>query len=55
MFKFMGAMAMDLGEGCVGPYLTTIVAPLYRELDSTYADQGNAVPGSAGLGAETHI
>uniref|UniRef100_H3CN87 UTP20 small subunit processome component n=1 Tax=Tetraodon nigroviridis TaxID=99883 RepID=H3CN87_TETNG len=39
VFKFMGAMAMDLGEGRVGPYLTTIVAPLYRELDSTYADQ----------------
>lgn len=38
----MGAIAMDLGEERIGPYLTTIITPLYRELDSTYADQGNA-------------
>lgn len=32
---------MDLGKERLGPYLTTIITPLYRELDSTYADQGN--------------
>ena len=41
MFKFLGAMAVDLGRERLGPYLTTIVAPLYRELDSTYAEQGH--------------
>ena len=40
MFKFLGAMAMDLGKERLGPYLSTIITPLYRELDSTYADQG---------------
>lgn len=35
---------MDLGKDRLGPYLTTIIAPLYRELDSTYADQGQATP-----------
>ncbi|KAM6961562.1 LOW QUALITY PROTEIN: small subunit processome component 20 homolog [Tautogolabrus adspersus] len=39
VFKFLGAMAMDLGKERMGPYLTTIITPLYRELDSTYADQ----------------
>ncbi|XP_044199894.1 small subunit processome component 20 homolog [Thunnus albacares] len=39
VFKFLGAIAMDLGKERLGPYLTTIIAPLYRELDSTYADQ----------------
>ncbi|XP_048012718.1 small subunit processome component 20 homolog isoform X1 [Megalobrama amblycephala] len=39
VFKFLGAMAVDLGKDRLGPYLTTIIAPLYRELDSTYADQ----------------
>ncbi|XP_008314156.1 small subunit processome component 20 homolog [Cynoglossus semilaevis] len=39
VFKFLGATAMDLGAERLGPYLTTIIAPLYRELDSTYADQ----------------
>ncbi|XP_066524697.1 small subunit processome component 20 homolog [Hoplias malabaricus] len=39
VFKFLGAMAVDLGKERLGPYLTTIIAPLYRELDSTYADQ----------------
>ncbi|XP_029019229.1 small subunit processome component 20 homolog [Betta splendens] len=39
VFKFLGAIAMDLGRDKLGPYLTTIIAPLYRELDSTYADQ----------------
>uniref|UniRef100_A0A667ZW64 UTP20 small subunit processome component n=1 Tax=Myripristis murdjan TaxID=586833 RepID=A0A667ZW64_9TELE len=39
VFKFLGAIAMDLGKDRLGPYLTTIIAPLYRELDSTYADQ----------------
>lgn len=41
VFKFLGAMAMDLGKERLTPYLTTIITPLYRELDSTYADQGN--------------
>ncbi|XP_050963565.1 small subunit processome component 20 homolog [Labeo rohita] len=39
VFKFLGAIAVDLGKDRIGPYLTTIIAPLYRELDSTYADQ----------------
>ncbi|XP_072529293.1 small subunit processome component 20 homolog [Salminus brasiliensis] len=39
VFKFLGAMAVDLGKERLGPYLTTIIAPLFRELDSTYADQ----------------
>ncbi|XP_075932289.1 small subunit processome component 20 homolog [Anarhichas minor] len=39
VFKFLGAMAMDLGKERLGPYLTTLITPLYRELDSTYADQ----------------
>uniref|UniRef100_A0A4W6DX27 UTP20 small subunit processome component n=1 Tax=Lates calcarifer TaxID=8187 RepID=A0A4W6DX27_LATCA len=39
VFKFMGAIAVDLGKERLGPYLTTIITPLYRELDSTYADQ----------------
>uniref|UniRef100_A0AAR2LTR1 UTP20 small subunit processome component n=1 Tax=Pygocentrus nattereri TaxID=42514 RepID=A0AAR2LTR1_PYGNA len=39
VFKFLGALAVDLGKERLGPYLTTIIAPLYRELDSTYADQ----------------
>lgn len=39
VFKFLGAIGMDLGKERLGPYLTTIVTPLYRELDSTYADQ----------------
>nr|XP_061809338.1 small subunit processome component 20 homolog [Nerophis lumbriciformis] len=39
VFKFLGAIAMDLGKERLGPYLTTIIAPLYRELDSTYAEQ----------------
>ncbi|KAM9846103.1 small subunit processome component 20 homolog [Aulostomus maculatus] len=39
VFKFLGAIAMDLGKDRLGPYLTTIITPLYRELDSTYADQ----------------
>ncbi|XP_056281018.1 small subunit processome component 20 homolog isoform X2 [Pseudoliparis swirei] len=39
VFKFLGAIAMDLGKERLGPYLTTLITPLYRELDSTYADQ----------------
>ncbi|XP_062862543.1 small subunit processome component 20 homolog [Trichomycterus rosablanca] len=39
VFKFLGAIAVDLGKERLGPYLTTIISPLYRELDSTYADQ----------------
>ncbi|XP_035476215.2 small subunit processome component 20 homolog [Scophthalmus maximus] len=39
VFKFLGAIAMDLGKERLGAYLTTIITPLYRELDSTYADQ----------------
>ncbi|XP_053097705.1 small subunit processome component 20 homolog [Pangasianodon hypophthalmus] len=39
VFKFLGAIAVDLGKERLGPYLTTIIAPLFRELDSTYADQ----------------
>uniref|UniRef100_A0A3P8T435 UTP20 small subunit processome component n=1 Tax=Amphiprion percula TaxID=161767 RepID=A0A3P8T435_AMPPE len=39
VFKFLGAIAMDLGKDRLDPYLTTIITPLYRELDSTYAEQ----------------
>ncbi|KAM3588219.1 uncharacterized protein V6R79_024222 [Siganus canaliculatus] len=39
VFKFLGAIAMDLGKERLSPYLTTIIAPLFRELDSTYAEQ----------------
>ncbi|KAJ8261989.1 hypothetical protein GJAV_G00160840 [Gymnothorax javanicus] len=39
VFKFLGAMAVHLGKERLHPYLTTIIAPLFRELDSTYADQ----------------
>lgn len=43
VFKFLGAMAVDLGKERIGPYLITLIAPLYRELDSTYADQGSYI------------
>ncbi|XP_054974485.1 small subunit processome component 20 homolog [Sorex araneus] len=39
IFKFLGAAAMDLGADRVKPYLPSIVAPLFRELNSTYAEQ----------------
>ncbi|XP_038636090.1 small subunit processome component 20 homolog [Scyliorhinus canicula] len=39
VFKFLGAIAVNLGMDGVKPYLPTIIAPLYRELNSTYADQ----------------
>ncbi|XP_067855315.1 small subunit processome component 20 homolog [Heptranchias perlo] len=39
VFKFLGAIAVDLGMERVKPYLPTIIAPLYRELNSTYAEQ----------------
>uniref|UniRef100_A0A3B5AP45 UTP20 small subunit processome component n=1 Tax=Stegastes partitus TaxID=144197 RepID=A0A3B5AP45_9TELE len=43
VFKFLGAIAMDLGKDRLGPYLTTIITPLYRELDSTYAEQDSTL------------
>ncbi|CAJ0938489.1 unnamed protein product [Ranitomeya imitator] len=39
VFKFLGAIAVDLGEEKVKPFLSIIIAPLFRELNSTYADQ----------------
>ncbi|XP_006871187.1 PREDICTED: small subunit processome component 20 homolog [Chrysochloris asiatica] len=39
IFKFLGAIAMDLGEDKVKLYLPMIIAPLYRELNSTYSEQ----------------
>ncbi|KAM8777268.1 small subunit processome component 20 homolog [Rhynchonycteris naso] len=39
VFKFLGAVAMDLGADRVKPYLPVIIAPLFRELNSTYSDQ----------------
>uniref|UniRef100_A0A4W3JBA5 UTP20 small subunit processome component n=1 Tax=Callorhinchus milii TaxID=7868 RepID=A0A4W3JBA5_CALMI len=39
VFKFLGAIAVDLGNEKVILYLRTIIAPLYRELNSTYSDQ----------------
>uniref|UniRef100_A0A8C5L0M4 UTP20 small subunit processome component n=1 Tax=Jaculus jaculus TaxID=51337 RepID=A0A8C5L0M4_JACJA len=39
IFKFLGAVALDLGADRVKPYLPVIIAPLFRELNSTYAEQ----------------
>ncbi|XP_015982509.2 small subunit processome component 20 homolog isoform X1 [Rousettus aegyptiacus] len=39
IFKFLGAVAMDLGKDKVKPYLPVIITPLFRELNSTYSDQ----------------
>ncbi|XP_069485978.1 small subunit processome component 20 homolog [Ambystoma mexicanum] len=39
IFKFLGAIAVDLGKERVQPYLATIITPLYRELNSSYAEQ----------------
>ncbi|XP_048404834.1 small subunit processome component 20 homolog [Stegostoma tigrinum] len=39
VFKFLGAIAVNLGTEGVKPYLPIIIAPLYRELNSTYAEQ----------------
>uniref|UniRef100_A0A8C8SVZ5 UTP20 small subunit processome component n=1 Tax=Pelusios castaneus TaxID=367368 RepID=A0A8C8SVZ5_9SAUR len=39
IFKFLGAVAVDLGKDRIKPYLPTIIAPLHRELSSTYAEQ----------------
>lgn len=41
VFKFLGAVAVDLGVERVKPYLPVIIAPLFRELNSTYSEQGN--------------
>ncbi|XP_038612128.1 small subunit processome component 20 homolog [Tachyglossus aculeatus] len=39
IFKFLGAVAVDLGEERIKPYLPTILTPMFRELNSTYAQQ----------------
>ncbi|KAG8439453.1 hypothetical protein GDO86_005604 [Hymenochirus boettgeri] len=39
IFKFLGALAVDLGKERLIPFLTTVITPLYRELNSTYAEQ----------------
>ncbi|XP_067906298.1 small subunit processome component 20 homolog isoform X2 [Heterodontus francisci] len=39
VFKFLGAIAVNLGTEGVKSYLPTVIAPLYRELNSTYAEQ----------------
>ncbi|XP_074127468.1 small subunit processome component 20 homolog [Sminthopsis crassicaudata] len=39
IFKFLGALALDLGPDKVRPFLPMILAPLFRELNSTYAEQ----------------
>ncbi|XP_061213380.1 small subunit processome component 20 homolog [Neopsephotus bourkii] len=39
IFKFLGAISVDLGKDRIRPYLPTILTPLYRELNSTYAEQ----------------
>ncbi|XP_068133070.1 small subunit processome component 20 homolog [Hyperolius riggenbachi] len=43
VFKFLGAIAVDLGKERVKPFLTTIVIPLFRELNSTYADRDSTL------------
>ncbi|XP_041442196.1 small subunit processome component 20 homolog isoform X2 [Xenopus laevis] len=39
IFKFLGACAVDLGKERLEPFLQTIITPLFRELNSTYAEQ----------------
>ncbi|XP_068951330.1 small subunit processome component 20 homolog [Petaurus breviceps papuanus] len=39
IFKFLGALAIDLGPDKVRPFLPMILAPLFRELNSTYSEQ----------------
>ncbi|KAJ7422794.1 Small subunit processome component 20 like protein [Pitangus sulphuratus] len=39
IFKFLGAISVDLGKDRIRPYLPTILTPLYRELNSNYAEQ----------------
>ncbi|OXB75402.1 UNVERIFIED_CONTAM: hypothetical protein H355_010604 [Colinus virginianus] len=39
IFKFLGAISVDLGKDRIEPYLPTVLTPLYRELNSTYAEQ----------------
>ncbi|NWR34989.1 UTP20 protein, partial [Tachuris rubrigastra] len=39
IFKFLGAISVDLGKDRIRPYLLTILTPLYRELNSNYAEQ----------------
>ncbi|XP_051857734.1 small subunit processome component 20 homolog isoform X2 [Antechinus flavipes] len=39
IFKFLGALALDLGPDKVRPFLPMILAPLFRELNSTYSEQ----------------
>uniref|UniRef100_A0A8C2Y8I8 UTP20 small subunit processome component n=1 Tax=Coturnix japonica TaxID=93934 RepID=A0A8C2Y8I8_COTJA len=39
IFKFLGAISVDLGKDRIKPYLPTVLTPLYRELNSTYAEQ----------------
>ncbi|KAL1774813.1 small subunit processome component 20-like [Sigmodon hispidus] len=39
IFKFLGAVAVDLGVDRVKPYLPVIITPLFRELNSTYSEQ----------------
>ncbi|KAJ1163535.1 hypothetical protein NDU88_003993 [Pleurodeles waltl] len=43
IFKFLGAIAVDLGKDRVNPYLPVIIAPLFRELNSTYAEQDSTL------------
>ncbi|XP_023572579.1 small subunit processome component 20 homolog isoform X2 [Octodon degus] len=43
IFKFLGALALDLSVDKVKPYLPVILAPLFRELNSTYSEQDPAL------------
>lgn len=40
---------MDLGQDRIKPYLPTILTPLYRELNSNYAEQGKGFPSQIGM------
>lgn len=40
---------MDLGQDRIKPYLPTILTPLYRELNSNYAEQGKRFPPQKGM------
>lgn len=49
IFKFLGAISVDLGQDRIKPYLPTILTPLYRELNSNYAEQGKGFPSQRGM------
>ncbi|CAH2277583.1 small subunit processome component 20 homolog [Pelobates cultripes] len=43
IFKFLGALAVDLGKERVEQFLPTIITPLFRELSSSYSEQDSTL------------